>query len=312
MTSRRNSQSLPRSSMARSSSEEPNFRRLRLTADLRRLGEGPGDRDAGGRPKWAQIRHGVVAPAAWWAASTPEEQHASLVYASAMQMRGSRLLGFSHTSAGALRSLPRISPWPKHVEVTSPRSTVRSSGLMKRHIGEVDQYDVIDGLLVTTLTRTIIDIARTEELWDAVAAADHVLHQKTCTRADLVAELDKVPAGARGRARAALVVDFADPGAMSAGESLSRVQMFRLNIPRPQLQVPIEDDDGLVGVGDFWWERERVVGEFDGLKKYRVSDGMNPEESTQVLWREKKREDRIRATDRKMARWVWPKLRDLT
>ncbi|KGN32089.1 hypothetical protein N802_10845 [Knoellia sinensis KCTC 19936] len=151
----------------------------------------------------------------------------------------------------------------------------------------------------------MIDIARAEELPDAVAAADHALHHKLCTREELMAELDKVPVGARGRARAALVVDFAEPGAMSVGESLSRVQMFRLNVPRPQLQVPIEDDDGLVGICDFWWKRERVVGEFDGLKKYQVDEGMAAEEVTQVLWREKKREDRIRATDRRMARWVW-------
>lgn len=47
------------------------------------------------------------------------------------------------------------------------------------------------------------------------------------------------------------------------------------------------------------------MGELDGRMKYRVHEGMTPGEIEQVLWREKTREDRIRATDRRMARWVW-------
>jgi hypothetical protein len=41
---------------------------------------------------------------------------------------------------------------------------------------------------------------------------------------------------------------------MSPGESLSRVQMFRLNLPRPELQHEVRDDEGLAGVVDFWWK----------------------------------------------------------
>ena len=47
------------------------------------------------------------------------------------------------------------------------------------------------------------------------------------------------------------------------------------------------------------------MGEFDGRKKYGLREGMDPKEAERTLWNEKKREDRIRATDRKMARWVW-------
>ena len=60
---------------------------------------------------------------------------------------------------------------------------------------------------------------------------------------------------------------LADPLSMSPGESLSRVQMFLLNLPRPELQQEIRDAEGLVGVVDFGWDG--VVGEFDGKVKYR-------------------------------------------
>ncbi|MDT0214051.1 hypothetical protein Q9R29_09145 [Rothia sp. ARF10] len=136
-----------------------------------------------------------------------------------------------------------------------------------------------------------------------VAAADFALHRELCRREDLVTELDGVPAGARGRARAALVVNLAEAGAMSVGESMSRVQMFRLNIPRPSLQVRVDDADGLVGYCDFGWEG--VMGEFDGRFKYGLTDGAGREQVAEVLWREKRREDRIRARGHRMARWVW-------
>ena len=58
---------------------------------------------------------------------------------------------------------------------------------------------------------------------------------------------------------------------MSPGESLSRVQMFVLNLPRPTLQHPMHDDAGRIGVVDFWWQG--VVGEFDGRSKYGVPRG---------------------------------------
>lgn len=303
MTRRRASSVLPRSNMPMSRHHllVPNL--LRPTADLRRLGESPDDRGADGRPKWVRVRHGVVLHADVWAGLTPEQRHAAFVQATAMQMRTTTPPVFSHTSAAAVWRLPRVTAWPKRVVVTSPRATARSSGLVTRHVGDVDETVDTGELSLTPIARTVIDLARTEELPDAVAAADHALHHRLCTRADLVAELERVPVGARGRARAALVVDFAEPGAMSVGESMSRVQMFRLNVPRPRLQVRVEDDVGLVGYCDFGWEG--VMGEFDGRTKYGVEEGATSEQVAEVLWREKRREDRIRATGRRMARWVW-------
>jgi hypothetical protein len=44
---------------------------------------------------------------------------------------------------------------------------------------------------------------------------------------------------------------------------------------------------------------EGVVGEFDGKMKYRVPAGASAEEAAEGVWREKKREDRLR-------RWAAP------
>jgi hypothetical protein len=104
-----------------------------------------------------------------------------------------------------------------------------------------------------------------------------------------------------------LAVELADPCSMSAGESLSRAVMFRLNLPKPELQVPVEDGDGLIGVADFGWPG--VVGEFDGRRKYGVAPDADPTQAAEVLWREKRREDRFRRQVR-VARWIWADAND--
>ena len=275
---------------------------LRLAADIRRLGQDTRATGDDGRRTWVRVRHGVVAPAQVWGSLTREHRHAAFVHAAALRMAAGPSV-FSHSSAAAVWVLPRVSAWPQLVEVTRSGRRVRSSGLIRRHDLDVPETAVVAGLTVTPLARTLVDLARTEDLHDAVAATDHALHHEQCSRADLTAELARLEPGVPGRARAQLAIDLADSRAMSVGESLSRVQMFRLNLPRPRLQVRIEDADGLVGYRDFGWVG--VMGEFDGRKKYGLAEGSDPREAERVLWREKRREDRIRALGHRMARWVW-------
>ncbi|MDT0214050.1 hypothetical protein Q9R29_09140 [Rothia sp. ARF10] len=132
---------------------------LRQTADRRRLGESPGDREADGRAKWVRVRHGVVVRRDVWAGLDSTQRHDAFVRSTAMQMRAAEHLVFSHTSAAAIWGLPRITPWPHRASVTSDRPTARSSGLVRRHIGEVDERVTLDGLTITTVARTVIDLA---------------------------------------------------------------------------------------------------------------------------------------------------------
>ncbi len=118
---------------------------------------------------------------------------------------------------------------------------------------------------------------------------------------------DDVPPRVRGRPAARVVTELADARSMSAGESLSRAVMFRRGVPRPDLQVEVVDEDGLVGFTDFGWPG--VYGEFDGRVKYGVPEDADPELASAVLWREKVREDRLRR-QRRVARWVWADARD--
>lgn len=272
---------------------------LRLASDVRRLGRDPHEKNDAGELVWVRVRHGVLAQAATWRKLTVEQRHAAFVHATTLRMKAPPM-ALCHTSAAALWGLPRVSAWPKSVDIISP---ARSSGVIFRHDLPMGRTVEVAGLRVTSVARTVIDLGRTENLHDAVAAADHALHHELCTRAALEEEFDRLDPGVPGRAMARLAIDLADGRSMSAGESLSRVQMFRLNLPRPELQVEVRDADEFIAFCDFGWED--VMGEFDGRKKYKVPAEASPEQVAEVLWREKRREDRIRSTDRRMARWVW-------
>ncbi len=269
---------------------------LRLGGDLRRSGVEPA------RGAWVPVRRGVWLPAAQWQPLTPSQRHCARVFATAMLIDGEAV--FAQAAAAAIWGLPRIEPWPTRIDVLSHRSHPRSSSGILRHAGRVCSPVDVATVRVTPVARTVIDLARWHSLETAVAASDYALRAGLCTRKELEAETSGLPARARGVRMARLVLALADPRAESPGESLSRVQMFRHGIPRPDLQVSLVDESGVFGRSDFGWG-ERVVGEFDGRWKYEVPPGGDAQQAAEALWREKAREDRIRRTGRRVARWVY-------
>ena len=270
---------------------------LRLYSALRQQGVDP-QREG----SWTRVRRGVWVESRAWSGLTPEQQHAARAHATALVCDPDMSWVFAHESAAAVWGLPRIETWPDAVRTLVVGARLRgSSGVRPIRGGEADTV-VVNGIRVTPVARTVVDLARSASLPTAVAAADHALRHGLCTRADLAGEADAVPSRLRGRPQVSLVVDLADGESMSAGESLSRVQMFRLGVPRPRLQVKHEDEHGLIGHVDFDWDG--VVGEFDGKVKYRVPPDADPGEAAEIVWREKKREDRLRVGGQ-VARWTW-------
>ncbi len=244
-----------------------------------------------------------------WDPLTPGARHAAFVHATAMRCDEESPPLFSHASAAAIWGLPAIDPWPSRADALVSDERVRSSRLVIKHVGPEDRTREVDGLRVTSPARTVVDLARTASLAHGVAAADHVLRHGLCAAGDLAAEVAAVPPRTPGRPRAVLVVDLADARSMSAGESLSRTQLFVLNMPRPDLQVSFVDADGHIGDVDFGWEG--VVGEFDGRVKYSLPEGLPADEAGRVLWAEKIREDRLRRLGLGVARWTWRDAKDV-
>ena len=209
----------------------------------------------------------------------------------------------SHRSAGIMWGLPDTSRHDPRAHVTAPELDRTHSGRrVVRHAAPLRPVEiaVIDGRPVTSLLRTVVDIARSCSLEHSVAVLDFVLRQGTLDVATIRRALMAWPSP-RGIRRALRALDFADPASESPGESVSRVRVAGDGFPPPILQHWFDTDRGAFRV-DFWWPRFGVVGEFDGLSKY----GGDPERVIE----EKRREDAVRRQPgvATMPRWTWADL----
>jgi hypothetical protein len=168
-----------------------------------------------------------------------------------------------------------------------------------------DEVSVVDGIRVVTAARAIWEVACTSSLESGVVTADAALRLDAGVAGPLD-ELQQRFAFVPGSRMARLAVRLADGRSESPGESVTRVQFHRFGIPMPRLQYKVVDVSGrLVGISDFYWEDFRHLGEFDGFVKYQqlLRPGESPADS---VFREKRREDAMRAGLRGMTRFVWP------
>ena len=122
---------------------------------------------------------------------------------------------------------------------------------------------IIDGLRVTSLERTAADVMRRLKFGPALAMADAVLRLGG-SRGVLLKEVET----GRGCRHCTEAVLRADPRSESPYESWARAVMLQNQIPLPRLQVDFSDHLGFIGRVDYYWPRQRLVGEYDGETKY--------------------------------------------
>jgi len=222
---------------------------------------------------------------------------------------------FSHLSAALLWSLPVVGKWPDRVHVSCGFSAGgRSTTRLIRHGVDPGEVLLADGFLLTTLARTVVDVARMSSFRDGVVVADAALHgledaagqviRAPVDRGELEAELVSAGSG-RGVAVARKVLEFADGDSGSPGESCSRVGIHVARLPAPVLQQPFYDWRGLIGFSDFWWPGWSLAGEFDGDSKYTDPQFLRGRSPQRALADEKTREDRLRTRVRGVSRWGW-------
>ncbi len=114
-----------------------------------------------------------------------------------------------------------------------------------------------DGMPCTTVSCTLVDIARTAPFAQIVVLADAALRLGLVTRE----QLTEATAGQRGSA----ALSFADGRAESAFESLVRTELAAAGLPPPLLQHEVRDGTGrLVARVDFAWPQSNLVVEADG------------------------------------------------
>lgn len=262
------------------------------------------------------MARGVYMSAESWAALDPDARYAARVRAIALTRRYRPVL--SHWSAAVLHGLPVVGPWPDAVHVTRSGTTARFRTHIAQRNRDLDADDIteIDGMLVTSVVRTVLDMATVASRFTAVAMADRALLVDRFQRREPLATRDELLAcwermlPFRGHIRSRDVIEFADTRAESPLESVSRVTMQQIGCPPPELQVAHYDAAGFIGETDFAWPEFGVVGEADGEGKYLDPDLRGGRSADEVVREEKIREDRLRALDLKVRRWGWDVARD--
>ncbi len=123
----------------------------------------------------------------------PVGRHRPAVHAAARKLAGGAVI--SHVSAAVLHGLPLWFPPPgDRVQATRDRrSGARRSAFLDLHAAamEPDEVVVVDGLLVTSVARTVVDVARTMPFEYALVPADAALHRHLVTSAALAEVLER-------------------------------------------------------------------------------------------------------------------------
>jgi hypothetical protein len=290
--------------------DAPNRPQLVLARELSRFRyDDPEARHAAAKGRLLRIRRGIYVRPEEWGALSPQEKYAT-VCRGYSACRGEAAV-LSHESAAAIWGLPQFGPPPRVIHVASDeRRMGRGSRGVRVHTLRLAPEDVVwhEGVLVTSLARTVLDLAASAEVYTAVSAIDHVLHvdrfgraRTGLTRDDLRdAYDDALPIV--GSVRAAARIKFGETGAATAAESASRVTMALIGAPPPELQRRYVCESGDYDV-DFYLEEADAIGEVDGKQKYLDAAYRGGRTAEQTVYAEKVREDELRAECRAFGRW---------
>lgn len=255
-----------------------------------------------------RIRRGRYVLSDEWNAADEQQRHCVRARELAGEMAGHAAV--SHESAALLHGLPLPARPPSRVHLTWPGSPGRSpTPTVTPHRGCLSAVDlvVLDGVLATSVARTVFDVGRLGDWQRAIAAADSALRLRLCSRDDLD-DVGRRHQRVPGASRARRILEFADGLSGSVGESICRPRMAQLGLPVPTLQSVITGlDRGRSYRADFEFVALRTVAEFDGMVKYGrlLKPGQTPGDAA---FAEKVREDRIRDTGRQCVRIVWADL----
>jgi hypothetical protein len=178
----------------------------------------------------------------------------------------------SHQTAALLHGLSLLGPPPDVLTITRPPGAgsrsgkpgvrVHSAALPAEHVGGRL------GVPVTTVPRTVIDLARALDFRAGVVVADSALQQKLTSTKELAAVIAACPRW-RGVRTATQVVGFADGRAESPLESLARVAFHDCGLPPPELQAVVTAAGEFIARVDFMWKQFQTVAEADGAAKYQ-------------------------------------------
>jgi very-short-patch-repair endonuclease len=172
---------------------------------------------------------------------------------------------FSARTAAWLHGLDMEPCDPIEVTMPEPTGSSRRAGAVVSRT-RIASNEIVRrrGLSTTTALRTVVDLGGREPLTEGVVVADLFLHAGLVSVDEVRGYVTEHP-GTKGVARLRRVIDMADSKAESAMESRLRMLLVLARLPRPEVQVPVHDDEGrFLGRPDLVYPQRRLAIEFDG------------------------------------------------
>ena len=252
---------------------------------------------------WVTVRRGVYAERSLWEGVDETGQWTLRDRAAHLAMTKPHAM--SHDSAARLLGLETLNAKRPLSHIVRPGvGGSRTEHGVKHHLSRVSprEMETVDGIRVTGLARTALDIGR-EHGFEAGAVAVDGAMRRGVTRRQLTDELELMenwPYITSSRA----AVEVGDAGAETVGETMARLLVLELGIGRPSTQFAVRIASGVA------WCDLRVgchVFEFDGRIKYQRVDngGVADRPVEDVLWDERKRQQEICALGLGMSRIIW-------
>ena len=254
---------------------------------------------AAARGEFVRVSSGVYASRVAWEALKPWERYLARVHAASMRYPDAV---FCLDAAAAFRSLP-IFGEPEEVHVIAPaHATARASAGVRVHLtAEPRSIEEIDGILVTDVADTVVDLARGRHNAVGLAVANAALRANPQLTSASLRAVNEGRASSRWRRHARWPLERAIPTPESPLESVSLAAVEWLGIPPPELQRRFCGPDHTDQV-DFWWHATRTAGEADGDLKY---DGEHAD-AVRALRDRRRRDGRLRALGvTATAHWAW-------
>ena len=230
--------------------------------------------------------------------------------AAALKVTGSRSAGSRYPVGRESQSAARVTdsewsaaiwrPDPEITRAPGDRGGRKGRPGVLVHIANLPGDHVVSyrGVPLTSVPRTVIDLARALPFGEGVAVADSALHAGLTSKAALAAVIADCPRWP-GLQRAREVTAFSDARSESVLESLSRAAFRQAGLPPPDLQVWVGDDGEIIGRADFLWRPYRTIGEADGAFKYQT-----PARARAQL----ERDARLRAAGYEVVHFTWAQI----
>jgi hypothetical protein len=184
----------------------------------------------------------------------------------------------SHATAFTLWEFPGFLPGKDdpvtHISRPDTLAIPRRSGV-RGHRGQFfdDEITTLNGLFITSRTRTWLDCSRKMSIEELTVVADHLLRiprpdfegrsKPHAARDDLEEMLDRHK-GTPGIRKARVALDRARVGSDSAPETRLRLALEDAGLPEPLLNVPTQLHAAVVRQPDLSYPKQKVAVEYDG------------------------------------------------